>query len=671
MNIKDQTKIIKILFMLALGFITIFSFVNLINPVNIDNPNTSSCKEFVKPAYLNQHKNTEISISDIYVFPEVNNLLCLNKAISFSENETTKFLIVGTNSKVLNYFSFVLFFFLFVFSRILKYSEVLIYNLFFVFFILYNFSYSANFFTYTIIIFFTLFIYTIKKNESKSLLDLPDIFYKPFISSGAFLIFAILIIITQFSTHNYETLDWDINSYLVTSLDIKNGYLPYEIHYENKPPFLFFIYYLVGKIANGNLLIVKVINDLVLLLCTLNLYLLLKRKNNIELKAIIGSILFISFMSKDWFHPGFSEVYSLFFISLSLLMLTTDKTKRNLILSGLFFSISTLINLGTVIFLIPIFLSSDFINKKIYNFSIFFSSFSGLHLLILFIYFFKGLIDNYLVAMVTIPRNYPRESTNILKEFGISIQDISQYSLFAYLAVLIILTTLVANFFIGSVGVKKTISSSELLFFTTSLMFYFMASMGYQHHLIFALFFACFSISVIKSNQNIIFITLFSILSFVNVFNHYSIGSKGFYKSYENILNSNELVASYPLNNAADIYFSDISSDDTVLALDNFLLLYYLDKGNFSYISHPSLYKKEFVINPLAELNLVDRNEIEKAISLNPDYIICSNLIIECENLNGYEQLNTKQIDINYLHYYLSSQAFGTQKTLLIFKKTN
>ena len=52
----------------------------------------------------------------------------------------------------------------------------------------------------------------------------------------------IQVVAIQFSTHHYETLDWDINAFLVTSLEFGRGNLPYEFQYENKPPLLFLIF---------------------------------------------------------------------------------------------------------------------------------------------------------------------------------------------------------------------------------------------------------------------------------------------------------------------------------------------------------------------------------------------------------------------------------------------
>jgi hypothetical protein len=83
------------------------------------------------------------------------------------------------------------------------------------------------------------------------------------------------VIIIQFSTHHVETLDWDINAFLVTSLEFGRGNLPYEFQYENKPPLLFFLFYLFSIITENNLFFIKIINDFIIFLILIimsNLY---------------------------------------------------------------------------------------------------------------------------------------------------------------------------------------------------------------------------------------------------------------------------------------------------------------------------------------------------------------------------------------------------------------
>lgn len=638
----------------GLVIMVLFSIMNF---VNVERHSSIYCSQFTNPIFIDQSKNVYLNYTDIYVFPDVENILCLNRVIASDLSGENLYITIGTNPKVINYFTFGLFTFFLLFSKMLTKKDVIYYSLISTLFLYFNFYYSLNIFTFCIISFFVFVIYINKLENSLRLIDIPIKLQNPFFSILLFLFLAGFIFFTQFSTHNYETLSWDINSFLVTSTDIGNHFLPYEKHYENKPPLLFLFYYFVGNIAGGNLLIVKIINDIILFLCAINLYILLHQKNKNIITSFIGTSLFAAFMSKNWFHPGYSEIYSLFFISISLILLNYN-TKVKVLISGSFFAISTLINIGTIIFVIPLFVKLNSLNKGVHKHFLFIGSFSLIHFAVVLLYFLKGLIENYIVSMITIPRNYPRDAQNIINEFWIAFKDLSEYSFFLTFALVIIISNFVVTLLFKSGSLTNIFYSVEFFLVVISLSFYFLAGMGYQHHLIFAIFFICYSFGIVKNNTTIISTLIICIFSIVYVLNI------NFSTSYENIKTGGDLVNNYPLYNIANNYFSNLSSEDTILALDNYLLLYYLGKENLSYISHPALYKSEFVIKPLSDINLVNSNEIEYSISLNPDYIICSNLITECKNIVGYTEIEIDEVSTYYLHYY-----YGTKKDISIFKK--
>ena len=163
----------------------------------------------------------------------------------------------------------------------------------------------------------------------------------------------------------------------------------------------------------------------------------------------------------------------------------------------------------------------------------------------------------------------------------------------------------------------------------------------------------------LEGRRGIILITLFTFLSFINI-------SEIYEKSYHNINNRNEIVDNYPLNRASKFYFDQLKFDDKVLVLDNYLILYYLDKENISYISHPSLYKEEFVINPLSDAGLVSKNEIKNMLEQKPTYVVCSNFTHECNDLIGYIEVDTSEMNNGEaLHYYQK------EKSLKIFLREN
>lgn len=136
--------------------ILIFSFLNLflMNSLTKDIKNNSivseKCNYFIFSTNLNavlNEKNVELNKSDIYVFPKIQNIICLGKVGYIEKNNSSYIGIIYTNTKFINFFIvFTNFFFLSLILFTKKLGDRT-YYLFFVFFnggILLNFYQSLN-----------------------------------------------------------------------------------------------------------------------------------------------------------------------------------------------------------------------------------------------------------------------------------------------------------------------------------------------------------------------------------------------------------------------------------------------------------------------------------------------------------------------------------------------
>ena len=140
-------------------------------------------------------------------------------------------------------------------------------------------------------------------------LDFQNIIYK--YANNLFLLF--ILIETQNELLNYETIEWDISSYLVASQDIKNFHIPNQNQWESKGPIFIYLYYLISIVSGKSFVIFKLINDLLLFTISVILYEITYIKTSQKYTGFSASLFFILFMSQPWAISGYSEIYSLLF----------------------------------------------------------------------------------------------------------------------------------------------------------------------------------------------------------------------------------------------------------------------------------------------------------------------------------------------------------------------
>ena len=466
------------------------------------------------------------------------------------------------------------------------------------------------------------------------------------------------IIVIQFSTHHIETLDWDINSFLVMSQEFSRGNLPYEFQYENKPPILFLIFYFFGIITGNSVLYIKVINDLIIFFLSILLLFIAKLDEEFSFWNYMPSFIFVSFISNIWFHPNYSEYISLLFIVFSYIFIKKNNLKYNLYISGFLISISTLINLGTIIFVLGIsliyFLNSKNKIKSFFNFC---SGFLTPYFFVLLIYIAKGLLSEYIMATIIIPSSYAQSDFSFSQSLAIYLNALENYNIYIYFLTLISISLTIFIFMnIVKGGQFKSNKSFDLLILIIcSVLFYVFAGKGYYHHLIYLLYFLALTFkwaNTVISKNAIIGILLISLFT-VNInFANNSIG---------NLKNFKTLEQNYPLKTLSEEILNNDLNINSVLSTNHILILYYLNKQNFSYIVHPALFSYPEITSILIEYNKIKPNEIDFLIDMKPSMIEGD---FDFQYLKKeYESKNTSNLNLFFLEYW------NPDKSLNIFIK--
>ena len=447
-----------------------------------------------------------------------------------------------------------------------------------------------------------------------------------------YFLFIILFIFTYISQNvflNYETLDWDIPSYLVASQEIKNGYLPNETQWESKGPLLFYFYNIFLLISSKNFLIFKLLNDLILFFISLILFFTIFRStDNDYVKSFFSSLLFLLLMSQSWAVSEYSETFCLLFISLAnFLILKVELTSSNLFLIGLVMSFSTLINQGTFIFTLPLiifFYKNVEINKFIKRLFIFGIGLLFPHLIFVIIYASQNLLNIYFATYIQIPLGYVQSNYANIYELRVFFRSFHENIEPLYFVLTVLIFFLTVRTFQKLGNLKNIFFDIKYLNIAICFLFYFVGSHNYYHHLIFLMYFLSLMLLEINVNsQNLLIYFLLTISSFVFL-------QQNFEKSLNNISSPNKTFSEYPLKDLAieiDSYFDN--DDYTILALDYLLVPFYLDKQNYTYIVHPSNHFENFIVETLSDLGAIESNYIENILLFEePDVIMCSQRMI-------------------------------------------
>ena len=472
----------------------------------------------------------------------------------------------------------------------------------------------------------------------------------------------IFTIFTQNSFLNYETITWDVASYLVASIEVGQGNIPMETQWESKGPVLFYLYYFFNLIANGNYIYFRLINDVLLFIISLFIFWSVYIDSNKDkAKGFFSSMFFILLTSKVWYVSEFSELYCLFFISLAYLLSTLLKNKISVnFLEGLLIGISSLINQGSALFLIPFVLKN--IKNKISLKRIISQGVGFLipHLFFVLLYLSRDLFDLYYANYITIPLGYSEASLSTIYELRVWTREYFHYNHFLYFSIL----SLGIGYVLSNISdIKNAFLKPYFSGTILGIAIYFIGSHNYYHHLFYFLFFISLVFASIENKKYKLVIFLFVIFSSVSIFTNV------FENSFNNLKSIDKTYNNYPLLQLSEEIDSYFQEDYTIFALDYLFILHYLEKENYSYIVHPMNHFADFITDVLIDLNKIPEDNVNKLISEEPDVIICNTTMI----INGVEtridnDYNCEITEYNDNYFKLDTSKYLYNENLFYFK---
>ena len=511
-------------------------------------------------------------------------------------------------------------------------------------------------------VFLAVYIY-ISDNETSNFIFNPLLKFSEVINLKIYYLALLLFtFITQNVLLNYESITWDVASYLVASLPIEEGYLPYEVQWESKGPLLIYIYYFLVKLSSGSYIIFRLINDVILFLISLFLFKSIYTISKQKSISITGSILFLSIFSDPEYVSEYSELYVLLFVSIAFyIYLSKEKNRFNYFIIGFIISLASLVNQVAAIFCLPYIF--NIINEKNDKKTKFYFLLFGLvipQIMFQLLYFFNGLYDIYLFNYILLPLGYSNSvEVDKVNELRIWLREFFHYNKYLYFSI-------VSFCFIEVLRIVKNFSFNlfnNIVYFQIfiAISIYFLGGTGYSHHLWYFVFFLIFLTAFTKDKKVLVLFSMFVVLTSGSIF----------YKSYEkstyNILNFKEVESNYPVYKLAQELKKYTNSNSSVFALEYVLVLFYLDKINYSYIVHPTNHFEEYITKPLISMGRIQEDNVGKLLLTQPDIILCNSVRIHA----GVPTYNYN-FDCNYASYkdsyfQLDTETYRTDKTIEYF----
>jgi len=450
-----------------------------------------------------------------------------------------------------------------------------------------------------------------------------------------------ITMVTQFYTLNTETIDWDINTFLIMGQDILRGNLPYENQYDNKGP-LFYLLYSIPA-ASGKIYVAKIFNDLALSFLVITMYLLsTKLKPTLsKVYQLTPPVYFLLYMSIPKGHPGYSEIYALLFISLGINSFLSPKpNKFKYFNTGLFFSISYLVTPSVVLLIsgVSTLIIYKILKEKKFKQLGFFTIGASLPLtMLIVVYAGRDLLYVMFYTLFIFPTIYTSYKTS--ESYLTFIDYLTEYIYLENYFSLGIISVLIFIFFIIDIP-KKLFKINKLrlnwliVFSLTTLSIVNLFNVPYIKwiNLIYYFFFSSFILLFIKSNKLMNTALLLLLLCSLNLIPWIVRDNVKIISNFPNVEMNYQIYSDYNLlNNAYKI--------NSIIALNNHLILYYFNLPGENYLVHPSNYQKESYLKGLSEAELLRENEIsDLIINGESDLLICTQLYLKvCEKSEYYE----------------------------------
>jgi len=483
------------------------------------------------------------------------------------------------------------------------------------------------------------------------------------------------IAILRLPNYQRELINWDEHTFMLSGADLLDGNLPYIETLDNKPPFLYanvaLAFVLFGRSVSG----FRIFGDLCILINAIFIFLISRRLFN-EMTAAFGSLSFIALMSAPFAAHTSSEIIALVYLMAGLWLLFNFKLNSWVSLfAGILMSLAILVrtNLillaacGALVFFMSFIKTKSL--KDVLNF-VFYAIGGVIPLFILtMIYWVNGKLEYLKLGLITIPFEYSEARRSIIGSILRIGYKWLEFILMKPLIVVPVTVLLIISIYLlikqstrflknqtrWSNDLQQNTTIMDLLILLLYLSTYvsiLYSGKTYAHYQIQLFPFisiligrAFFSISNRKIKSVLVALLLISVVTglpeMITSLNH----DRDPGKNFEGMKLANSI---RPL----------IREEDTIWALNQHIVLFYLDKNPIiPLVTHPSNLTQPSYVEGMKSFDPTAKDPFVQVLQLNPQFIITSNTI-EVDYLSpDQNQMLIQYIKENYGLVYETEQS--------------
>ena len=454
------------------------------------------------------------------------------------------------------------------------------------------------------------------------------------------LVFVLTVGVTQIGSLEREVIDWDESVFVLIAANVLDGHLPYVELFDNKPPMIFFVLAGVMAVFGESLLVVRLFGDVCILASCVAVFAIARRWTD-PISAGLGTLTVIAVSSAYSFGQHTSSelpATALLMAALWLLLARRDRLWA-VACAGLLVSLATLTrsNLGVAAVALAVWLLVAHVRPSCGAHRWALAAFVGAGAippgLLVLLYWAADALFELRASIIDVPLAYAGNQLSVLEVLAEHTNDwwdlatqsdpslIGTYTLLTAGGMMWVSVRALRERMWG--GARSGASDGLLwITFAAVLLSIMMGGAAYSHYFLqlFPIYGVFCALAFCRAHSKMAFRRVGFALVLVCV-------ASALWNTVPSatrlIVDPDHVSQSHYIRHAARVIAADRQPDDTVWALYDLPILWYLNVKPISKIVQPSiLLRKRSMMRPLVRSGYLVPDEIQRIMDARPAYLV-------------------------------------------------